>query len=121
MSGKSRKKSGNSLARRASRTLLAAVLVAPAVLVSSPTAQAASSEARALPGRFYSDGVNIRNAPRLNATVRGLGYRSHRITVHCGTPGPLETYWWRITNNTTGVRGYIVQEHGGPSSDPGRC
>ncbi|GHG62897.1 hypothetical protein GCM10018779_32010 [Streptomyces griseocarneus] len=91
------------------------------MLAASDTALAAPAGERAVSGRFYTDGVSIRNAPRSGSTIRGLGYRSHSVTVHCGTPGPLETYWWRITNNTTGVRGYIEQGDGGPSRNPGRC
>ncbi|MEU3658111.1 SH3 domain-containing protein [Streptomyces sp. NPDC032161] len=112
---------------------LGAATVLSFALVGAGTAQAETSSAalntapvapagvNSLPGSFYTDGVNIRNAPNLDATVVGLGYRSHRVTVHCGTSGPLETYWWRITDNTTGVRGYIHQNYGGPSGNPGSC
>lgn len=93
---------------------------APNAPVAAST-DARSAGAQALPGRFYVDGANIRRSANLNATIVGLGYRSHSVTVHCGTTGPLETYWWRITNNTTGVTGYIEQSVGGPSSNPGSC
>ncbi|ARQ67672.1 SH3 domain-containing protein [Streptomyces marincola] len=91
------------------------------VRVTSTDTGSAEVDALALPGRFYVDGARIRSAPHLDAAVRGLGYRSHSVTVHCGTRGPLETYWFRITNNTTGVSGYIEQSVGGPSRDPGGC
>ncbi|MGW3681554.1 SH3 domain-containing protein [Streptomyces prasinus] len=87
----------------------------------SNTLLAAPVDVNAVSGSFYTDGVNIRSAPNYDASVRGLGYRSHRVTVHCGIRGPLESYWWLITNNTTGVKGYIHQNYGGPSTNPGSC
>lgn len=101
--------------------LATAVLAAPAQAAQPDITSDASTAVRAVSGRFYTDGVNIRDEPNLDGTIRGLGYRSHRITVYCGIRGPLETYWWRITDNTTGVRGYIEQSYGGPSSNPGNC
>ncbi|MEE1821123.1 SH3 domain-containing protein [Streptomyces sp. BE20] len=85
------------------------------------TVSAATAGINAVSGRFYQDGVNIRNRPNLTATINGLGYVGHKVTVYCGTPGPLETYWWRITDNTTGVPGYIEQSFGGPNSSVPRC
>ncbi|MET9144574.1 SH3 domain-containing protein [Streptomyces sp. NPDC004042] len=79
-------------------------------------APAASTASSAVSGRFYVNGVNIRNKPNLDATVNGLGYVGHTVTVYCFTTGPLETAWWRITDTTTGVPGYIEQSYGGPNS-----
>ncbi|WP_318205752.1 hypothetical protein [Streptomyces sp. SCL15-4] len=82
----------------------------------SSGASATSAKLGAVSGRFYVDGVRIRNAPSLDAGVNGLGYIGHKVTVYCFTKGPLETVWWRITDITTGVPGYIEQSYGGPNS-----
>ncbi|MFB7470426.1 hypothetical protein [Kitasatospora sp. NPDC056184] len=85
------------------------------------TVSAAPAGITAVSGRFYVDGVNIRNRPDLTAKINGLGYVKHKVTVYCGTRGPLETYWWRITDTTTGVSGYIEQGVGGPSVGVPTC
>ncbi|MFF8911573.1 hypothetical protein [Streptomyces olivaceoviridis] len=82
----------------------------------SSGAPAVSAKLNAVSGRFYVDGVRIHNKPDLDANVNGLGYIGHKVTVYCFARGPLETVWWRITDTTTGVPGYIEQSYGGPNS-----
>ncbi|MBC9730394.1 hypothetical protein [Streptomyces sp. TRM68367] len=40
-----------------------------------------------------------------NHPVNGLGYRSHSVTKHCFVG--YDVQWTRITDNTTGVSGYV--------------
>ncbi|MFI6285430.1 hypothetical protein ACIBCM_11845 [Streptomyces sp. NPDC051018] len=51
----------------------------------------------------------MRTGPGTAYPVAGLGYRSHRVTVHCARPVAPQMVWYHLTNGTTGVRGWSEQ------------
>lgn len=57
---------------------------------------------------FREDGVRIRTGPSIDDGIAGLGYRGHSVTAHCFTAPQPNSAWYRITNNTTGVRGWVA-------------
>ncbi|MFE9751383.1 hypothetical protein ACFYOT_41295 [Saccharothrix saharensis] len=98
---------------------LATVVIATAVAtltvpaVAAGTGHSASFVKDGYPASFTQDEVRIRSAPRLNASILGLGYRDHQVTVWCVDVGDMvedgdnrSLYWWRLTDRTTGAHGY---------------
>lgn len=59
---------------------------------------------------YYNGATNIRATGNTTATIHGIGYSGQTATVHCvATQGSLvngSRWWYRHTNNTTGVSGY---------------
>jgi SH3-like domain-containing protein len=57
---------------------------------------------------FREDGVRIRTGPGTNYAVAGLGYRNHSVTAHCFVAPIPNSAWYKITDNTTGVHGWVA-------------
>lgn len=59
-------------------------------------------------GIDWANGTRIRSQPHNTCTIRGLGYRSHGIDVHClARTGAL---WVYARNTTTGVNGWSRED-----------
>ncbi|MGK5531176.1 SH3 domain-containing protein [Streptomyces sp. URMC 129] len=107
--------------RHVSRLLLAIGLAVPTVLLTAGTGQAATPAAptavtadvsttevsAAIWGEFREDGVRIRTGPGTQYAVAGLGYRDHSVTVHCFVAPEPNHAWYYLTDNTTGVTGWV--------------
>jgi len=96
----------------------AKVVVAAAVpvLATGTVAFAAAQQAAAYPnggnGDYIGQGINIRSAPHLNATVKGLGYHGQGIHASCYKAGDTVTangvqsnIWILHQDAATGVSG----------------
>jgi hypothetical protein len=57
-------------------------------------------------GYFVAQGVHIHASPSLSSVVLGDGYESDSVTLHCSTD--TNPYWGYLTDNTTGVTGYVI-------------
>ncbi len=114
-------RAGGAAARR--RTRRVARCAAAAGLVLSAVAAATAPSAQATPAtkpaptttsvanyaEFRVDGARIRTGPSTDFGIAGLGYRSHRVTVHCSRiTGPQST-WHKLTDHTTGVSGWAAE------------
>ncbi|WP_059005610.1 SH3 domain-containing protein [Streptomyces specialis] len=107
--------------RHVSRLVLAIGLAVPVALLGAGTAQAAAPAAptqvatdvtatdvsASIWGQFREDGVRIRTGPGLQYGVAGLGYRNHSVTVHCFVAPEPNHSWYYLTDNTTGVTGWV--------------
>ncbi len=92
------------------------VLVGPASwsAVAAPVGAAGAVPGVAVPANgtavFDADGVKIRETPRLDGHVNGLGYNGQGADLWCARGGDLvggvET-WYRLTNRETGVTGWV--------------
>ncbi len=91
-----------------SRLHVAAALATALALLGSNSATAGYA------GGYSGDGVRIRTQPRNNATIVGLGYRSHSACLWYWTTGdPVNgNYaWWNHTNFSTGKSGFSSAEY----------
>jgi hypothetical protein len=64
-------------------------------------------------GHFLFQGVNIRSGPGTNCVSRGLGYTSHSVTYRCWEFGDTvngHSTWTYLTNNSTGVTGWVSDQ-----------
>jgi len=58
-------------------------------------------------GVSFRSGTRIRAYPHTNCAVRGLGYRSHGIDLHCHVFMPGNpAVWFFVRNTSTGVNGW---------------
>ncbi|MFF4802354.1 hypothetical protein ACFY1U_28780 [Streptomyces sp. NPDC001351] len=94
--------------RTAAGAALAAALIMP--VATTATAAAGPITAAQRPSdvadSFNDDGVRIHSGPGTGYSVNGLGYRGHSVTKHCFVG--YDDQWTYITDNTTGVSGYVT-------------
>lgn len=60
---------------------------------------------------FKVNGVRIRTGPSTGCTVKGLGYVGQSVTYRCSTIGDDGYIWYYLTNNSTGVRGWVREDN----------
>jgi hypothetical protein len=104
---------------RHTRKLVAPIIAAIALLVSTPTANASVDtgagtrmyiDCNSSRAEFNDNGVRIRRQPNTSSAINGLGYDGQDAWVHRVVSGqPVNGYrgWADLTNLVTGVRGYV--------------
>jgi len=100
-------------ARNKTAALVAALAVALSTLVVAPPASAAVSQevTTAVAGGFRVDGARIRQSPDTTSSILGLGYTSQSANVRCIVPRPHFSSMIYLTNNATGVTGYVLADY----------
>ncbi|MCZ4098526.1 SH3 domain-containing protein [Streptomyces sp. SID13666] len=89
----------------ASALLGGVVAVAPAAAAAPAACPESPSTNYNSPGGFTGNGVNIRTGPGTGCTAKGYGYTNHSVTVRCLAYG-----WVYLTDNTTGVTGWALDD-----------
>ncbi|TDC81781.1 hypothetical protein E1193_13820 [Micromonospora sp. KC606] len=56
---------------------------------------------------FSGGGIRLRSGPSTLCTVLGLGYVGQSATLRCGAVGDDGWGWYYVTNNSTGVTGFV--------------
>jgi uncharacterized protein YraI len=74
-------------------------------------------------GQFIGSGVNIRTGPGADCTSLGHGQVGQRATYHCQVIGHDGYLWTHLTNNATGVSGWVRENFlsGNPPGSPYGC
>ncbi|MBO0870450.1 MAG: hypothetical protein J2P15_17990 [Micromonosporaceae bacterium] len=57
-------------------------------------------------GISFQNGTNIRSGPYTDCTVRGDGYPSQGINVHCFVVNANGYVWFYVVDTSTGVQGW---------------
>ncbi|GAA2467200.1 hypothetical protein GCM10010405_59740 [Streptomyces macrosporus] len=59
-------------------------------------------------GKYFATSVNIRSGPYTSCAVRGVGYTSHTVDIHCYTNVYYNgRNWTYVRDVTTGVTGWV--------------
>jgi len=68
---------------------------------------------------FNEDGVNIRTGGSTSCAIRGEGFTGQSVIVRCDVPeGPDNHFWFYLTDQTTGITGWVRNDLVGFPSMP---
>ncbi|MFD7365428.1 hypothetical protein ACFV4I_04135 [Nocardiopsis alba] len=78
-----------------------------------------ATPAAAAPGSFTAEGVRIYRHADFQSDVLGLGYPSHSVNVRCVVYRQYYMSMYYLTNNSTGVTGWVPTEYVRAGDVPG--
>ncbi|OXM62717.1 hypothetical protein CF165_33605 [Amycolatopsis vastitatis] len=89
----------------------------------SVAADGAADGAADIGGKFIDDGIRVHAEPGTTSATKGLAYRSHTATVHCVVPrtGSDPYAYFSLTDNATGVTGYVAEPYVAPDRKVRTC
>ncbi|WP_406643122.1 sigma-70 family RNA polymerase sigma factor [Amycolatopsis sp. WGS_07] len=93
----------------------------PAAAPSIPAARPEPDGAADIGGRFAEDGIRIRTAPSPTGAIKGVAYRNHPATVHCLASKAGGYAYFSLTDNATGITGYVAEPYAAPVSKVRTC